>query len=65
VLEEVTLTTDRFETESELLIRAGRRGFRIAEVPVPAVYGEEKSKIRPLADTVRWLKMLAASRRWR
>jgi glycosyltransferase involved in cell wall biosynthesis len=65
VLEQVPLVTERFETESELLIRAGRHGFRIAEVPIPAVYGEEKSKIRPLADTARWLRMLWASRGWR
>jgi glycosyltransferase involved in cell wall biosynthesis len=65
VLEAVPLVTERFETESELLIRAGRKGFRIAEVPIPAVYGDEKSKIRPLADTWRWVKMLWASRDWR
>jgi len=65
VLESVTLSTDRFETESELLIKAGRRGFRIAEVAIPAVYGSEKSKIRPLADTGRWIRMLWVSRDWR
>lgn len=64
VLEAVPLTTDRFETESELLIKAGRRGFQIREVAIPAVYGEEKSKIRPLADTWRWIKMLWQSRKW-
>jgi glycosyltransferase involved in cell wall biosynthesis len=65
VLEQVPLVTERFETESELLIRAGRHGFRIAEVAIPAVYGSEKSKIRPLADTLRWVRMLWASREWR
>ncbi len=65
VLEGVELTTDRFEAESELLIKAGRRGFRIAEVAIPAVYGEEKSKIRPVADTLRWIRLLRASRSWK
>jgi hypothetical protein len=65
VLEGLRLETDRFEAESELLIKAGRRGFRIAEVAIPAVYGAERSKIRPLTDTLRWIRLLWASRSWK
>nr|PZN19458.1 MAG: glycosyl transferase [Chloroflexota bacterium] len=45
----------------ELLYLAVRRGYRIAEVPVPWHYGE-KSKVSPLRDTLRMLGDLARVR---
>ncbi len=58
VLERITLTTDRYEIESELLVRASRAGFRIASVPVATVYERERSRIHPVADTLRFFKFL-------
>lgn len=58
VLERVRLYTSNFETESELLIKAGWCGFRISSVTISTVYSEEKSKIRPGRDTVRFFRML-------
>ncbi len=43
---------DRYDLESEWLVRAGRRGLRIAEVPVRTIYGPP-SRYRPLRDTLR------------
>lgn len=58
VLREVPLTTSHFETESELLLGAARRGFRIATVPVRTIYRRGgKSHIRKVPDTWRFLKM--------
>ncbi|MFH1066281.1 MAG: glycosyltransferase family 2 protein [bacterium] len=45
---------NHFEIESEIIFRAARRGWRIAEVPVPTIYQREKSKIRPFQDGCRW-----------
>ena len=59
VISSVSLKTSHFETESELLIKASWKGFRIASVTISTVYGSEKSKIRPLADTGRFFTMLA------
>jgi glycosyltransferase involved in cell wall biosynthesis len=45
-----------FATETELLIRAGRRGFKIASVPVKAIYNTEvlkRSHYRTVRDTYR------------
>jgi len=64
VLRTVKLETDRFETESEILIKASKAGFRITSVPIKTIYGEEKSKIRPIHDTYRFLKLLFRSLRW-
>lgn len=58
VLQEVPVTTEGFDLESEILVRAARRGFRIREAEVSTVYGTEKSKIRPIRDTIRFLGLL-------
>ena len=50
VLRSVELTTDRYETESELLIKASRLGFQIAMLPIQAIYGNEISHIKPLRE---------------
>ena len=59
VLQKMNLFTSHFETESEILIRAAWKGFRISAVPIATVYESEKSKIRPTADTARFFLMLA------
>ncbi len=46
-----------YQWESEVLIRLGQRGEKIGKVPVPTLYGDEVSHIRPLRDTLRFLKM--------
>jgi glycosyltransferase involved in cell wall biosynthesis len=54
-----TLTTSGFDFESDILIQAGRRGLRIASVPVSTIYGDEQSRIRPCRDTIRFFSMVA------
>ena len=55
--------SNRYDYETEMLIIASRRGCRIVSVPVSTIYGEEKSKIHPLRDTIRFLRLMA--RYWR
>jgi glycosyltransferase involved in cell wall biosynthesis len=64
VLKAVKLETDRFETESEILIKASKAGFRIISVPIKTIYGDEKSKIRPVKDTYRFIRLFFRSLRW-
>ncbi len=64
VLEAVPLESERFDAESEILIKAGRLGFRIQEVAMPAVYGEEVSKVHPFRDTLRFFRLVGRSLRW-
>jgi len=54
--------TDAFDYETEMLLIAARAGFKISAVPVSTVYGEEKSKIRPIRDTIRFYKLMARYR---
>ena len=61
VLPHLELTSSRFETETEMLIQAGRAGLKIANVPIRTIYGVEAraSHIRPWRDTVRFFKLAA------
>jgi hypothetical protein len=59
VIKNVRLITSNFETESELLIKAGWKRYKIGSVPISTVYREEKSKINPTRDTLRFFRMLA------
>lgn len=58
VIERVKLITLKYETESEILIKASLLGFRIESVPIKAVYMNEKSRINPLIDTLRFIKFI-------
>ena len=42
-----------YDIETEMLIRAGRLGGQITQVPVSAAYGAGRSKLRPVRDTTR------------
>ena len=53
VLRQVPLEATGYEFETELVVKLARRGAHIARVPIKAVYGGEKSKIRPVHDTTR------------
>jgi glycosyltransferase involved in cell wall biosynthesis len=59
VLAHTPLTPGRYEVETEMVVRAARLGFRLAEVEVPTVYGEEKSQIHPLRDVPRIVGTMA------
>ena len=58
VLEAVNLTTANYETESEILIKASRKGFRISEIPVKTIYGKQSSNINAFIDTLRFIKLV-------
>jgi glycosyltransferase involved in cell wall biosynthesis len=54
---------DRFEYETEVLIIASRKGYRIESVAITTVYTDQVSKIRPLRDALRFLKLMCRYRR--
>ena len=61
VLRQVDLETERYETESELLIKAGRLGFRIESLPIQTRYGDEVSHIKPLREIWLFTRLLLRS----
>ncbi len=64
VLKAVKLSTRKYELESEILIKAGRKGFKIAPVPISTIYHGSKSFINPLVDTGRFIKLMWKSLFW-
>lgn len=48
--------TTHFEIESEVLLSFIRAGLRVEFVPVRSIYKQERSKIHPLRDTIRWAR---------
>ena len=49
---------DRFDYETEMLIKASRKGFRIDSIPITTVYSDEVSSIHPVRDTIRFFKLM-------
>jgi len=50
--------SQRFAGESEVLLNLAERGYQIESVPTRVIYGDEKSKIRPVRDTLSFFGML-------
>lgn len=65
VLQKLELECERYDAESEMLIKAGAMGFTIGSVPITTVYGDEVSSIHPFADTLRFTRLVANAARWR
>jgi glycosyltransferase involved in cell wall biosynthesis len=53
----------RFEYETEALIIASRKGYRIESVPIATVYTDQVSKIHPVRDSLRFFKMMLRYRK--
>lgn len=64
MIKKLDLVTRNFDLESEILIKAASLGAVIVSVPITTIYGEEKSKINPLVDTLRFLKLVIRSFLW-
>ena len=57
-MEDINLESSNYEIESEFLIKAAKKGFKIYSVPIKTVYKGEKSKINPIIDTIRFISLL-------
>jgi len=56
VMENIHVLNDGFEAEADILLRAGKRGYRIGFVPIKTIYfsnHEHRSYYRPIKDTFR------------
>jgi glycosyltransferase involved in cell wall biosynthesis len=58
LLQGIRLQTSRYDSESEILVRLGRKGARIGSVPITTVYGDEVSTINPFVDTGRFFRLV-------
>ena len=56
VIEKIPILNDGFEAEADILLRAGKRGFKIDFVPIKTIYFQSHkhcSYYRPIRDTFR------------
>jgi len=58
LLGRLRLFCSNYEIESEMLLDAGRSGYKIISVPVRSVYRGTKSQINPVIDTVRFFRFI-------
>jgi len=64
VLEAINLEGSRYDLESEILIKAARRGFRIDSIEIPTLYGEQTSYVRPIKEALCFMRVVLGCRTW-
>jgi len=59
VLENINIAANKFEIESEIIIKAARKGFIIKSIPVESIYfSGHASNIHPFYDTLRFIRFI-------
>jgi glycosyltransferase involved in cell wall biosynthesis len=58
VLKKIILTSQRYDVESEMLIKAGKKGFKIKSIPIKTIYRQEISHFHKFWDTLRFIKLI-------
>ena len=52
------LKEEGFQFESEVLICAGRKGYRFNYIPISTIYNNEYSNINSIMDTLRFIRLI-------
>ena len=58
VLKDIVFSTSNYEIESELLIQASKKHYKISSVPIKTVYEGQDSQINPVVDTIRFFRFI-------
>lgn len=61
MLKKIKFESNKYDLESEMLIKASRMKFKIASVPIETIYRNELSRIHPVKDTIRFVGLLVKS----
>ena len=67
VLKNIKLETKNFDTESEILLKAGWFNYKITNIPIRTIYHFEdfKSHVNPVKDTIKFFKLVFKSIKWK
>jgi glycosyltransferase involved in cell wall biosynthesis len=67
VLKNIKLETKNFDTESEILLKAGWLNYKITNIPIRTIYhlDEFKSHVNPVKDTIKFFKLVFKSTKWK
>jgi len=63
-LENLKLECDKFDLETEVLLKASRYGFRITSHPISSIYNKGRSHVNRFVDTCRFLRLMWRSFWW-
>lgn len=58
ILKDILPSAKGYEAETEILIRAGRKHYKIGFTEIPTIYGREKSKMKSFATIKGFLKLM-------
>ena len=58
VIKNIKTVKHGYEAESEILIKASRKGYKIGFADISTIYGNEESKISPVKTTFNFVKVL-------
>lgn len=58
VLKDMILSTSNYEIESELLIQAAKKNYRITSTDIKSIYEGQESQINPVVDTIRFFRFI-------
>lgn len=59
VVEEITITSSRFQADTEMIVKAAKHGFKVGFVPIETIYHPEaKSKVHQFIDPLRFIFLI-------
>ncbi len=58
VIKNIKTIKNGFEAESEIIIKASRKGYKIGFTDISTIYGNEESKMTPVKTTFNFIKVL-------
>lgn len=58
ILEDILPSSNGFEAESQIIVNAALKGYRIGFIDIPTIYGSEKSKMKPIEAIKGFLRVL-------
>lgn len=65
-LKKIKLETGNFDTEPEMIMRAGWHGMTIINVPIKTIYHDGfTSYVNPVKDTIKFFQLVFNSLRWK
>jgi glycosyltransferase involved in cell wall biosynthesis len=65
-LKNIRLETKNFDTEPELIIKAGWLGYKIKNIPIRTIYHKDFiSYVNPVKDTIKFFRLVFNSCKWK
>jgi len=65
-LRKIKLKTRNFDTEPEIILRAGWHGMKMLNIPIKTIYHEEfTSYVNPVKDTIKFFRLVFNSLKWK